>query len=99
VAATTNYDLRMTDAEGLMWRLEKDPYLSSTFSTVTVLDRQPDVDAFRARMEQATRVVTRLRQRVHASAVNLQAPLWVDDRYGSFSRRHIRPSASVILRS
>ena len=79
MAATTNYDLRMTDAEGLMWRLEKDPYLSSTFSTVTVLDRQPDVDAFRARMEQATRVVTRLRQRVHASAVNLQAPLWVDD--------------------
>ena len=36
------FDRVMSDAEGLMWRLEKDPYLSSTFGTVTLLDRAPD---------------------------------------------------------
>ena len=43
----------MSDAEGLMWRLEKDPHLSSTFGNVTILDRRPDFDRLRARMERA----------------------------------------------
>ena len=33
------FDARMSDAEGLMWRLEKDPFLASTFGNVTVLDK------------------------------------------------------------
>lgn len=70
---------RMSDAEGLMWRVDKDPHLSSTFGTVSVLDRAPDFDALRARMEQATWAVPRLRWRVHPAPVNLSAPLWVDD--------------------
>jgi WS/DGAT/MGAT family acyltransferase len=69
----------MTDAEGLMWRLEKDPYLSSTFGTVSLLDRPPDFDRLRARMERATWVIPRLRWRVHPSAVSLSAPTWADD--------------------
>ena len=79
VAAPEKYDTRMSDAEGLMWRLEKDPYLSSTFSTLTILDQPPDLDVLRTRMERATWVVPRLRQRVQPSPVNLQAPLWVAD--------------------
>ena len=70
---------RMSDAEGLMWRLEKDPYLSSTFGTVTILDRPPDFDRLRARMERAIPRVPRLRWRVQPSPVNLGAPMWVDD--------------------
>ena len=54
-------DDRMTDAEGLMWRLEKDPYLSSTFADVSMLDRPPDFDRLRARMERAVWTVPRLR--------------------------------------
>ena len=34
------FDRAMSDAEGLMWRLEKDPHLSSTFGTVMLLDTQ-----------------------------------------------------------
>ena len=34
-----------------MWRLEKDPHLASTFGTVSILDRAPDFDTLRARME------------------------------------------------
>ena len=45
------FDRSMSDAEGLMWRLEKDPVLSSTFGTVILLDRAPDFDAFRRRIE------------------------------------------------
>ncbi len=70
---------RMSDAEGLMWRLDKDPYLSSTFATVSVLDRPPDFDALRSRMEQATWAVPRLRWRVQPAPVNLSPPTWVDD--------------------
>lgn len=73
------FDRTMSDAEGLMWRLEKDPYLSSTFGSVTILDRAPEFDAFRRRMERAVVGVPRLRQRVQAAPANLSPPVWVDD--------------------
>ena len=52
-----------------MWRVDKDPHLSSTFGTVSVLDRPPDFDALRARMERATWAVPRLRWRVQPAPV------------------------------
>ena len=72
-------DRRMTDAEGLMWRLEKDPFLSSSFGTVSLLDRPPDFDRLRARMERAVWNIPRLRWRVQPAPMSLSAPLWVDD--------------------
>ena len=47
------FDDRMSDAEALMWRAEKDPFLTSTFATITILDRVPNFDAFVARMDRA----------------------------------------------
>lgn len=73
------FDRTMSDAEGLMWRLEKDPYLSSTFGTVTILDRAPDFDALRRRMERAVIGVPRLGHRVQPAPANLSAPMWVND--------------------
>lgn len=73
------FDRKMSDAEGLMWRLEKDPHLSSAFTNVTILDRAPDFEQLVRRMERATHVVERLRQRVQPMPVNLSAPMWVDD--------------------
>lgn len=73
------FDRTMSDAEGLMWRLEKDPYLSSTFGTVTLLDRAPDYDALRRRMERAVVEVPRLGHRVQSAPGNLAPPVWVDD--------------------
>ncbi len=72
-------DRQMTDAEGLMWRLEKDPFLSSSFGTVSILDRPPDFDRLRARMERAVIAVPRLGWRVQPAPADLSAPLWVDD--------------------
>ena len=86
------FDRKMSDAEGLMWRLEKDPYLSSTFAAVTILDRSPNFDRLLARMERAVRVVERLGQRVQPAPVNLTAPMWVDD--NNFDLRyHVRHTA------
>lgn len=74
-----HFDRRMSDAEAVMWRLEKDPYLSSTFANVTVLDKPVDAARLRQRMEYAAHKVPRLRQRVQPTPGGLSAPLWVED--------------------
>ncbi|MEY4229688.1 MAG: hypothetical protein RLZZ362_537 [Actinomycetota bacterium] len=79
MAELPHFERKMSDAEGLMWRLEKDPHLSSAFANVTILDRPPDFDRLLRRMDRATQVVARLRQRVQPMPVNLTAPMWVDD--------------------
>ncbi|WP_040492843.1 wax ester/triacylglycerol synthase domain-containing protein [Ilumatobacter nonamiensis] len=73
------YESKMSDAEGLMWRVEKDPHLSSTFGNLSFLDRAPDFDAFRRRLERAAMVIPRLRQVVRSSPGNIAPPTWVDD--------------------
>ena len=89
MAEPPHFDRKMSDAEGLMWRLEKDPHLSSTFANVTILDKAPDFDRLLRRMEVATYAVPRLRQRVQPAPVNLSAPMWVDD--SNFDLRyHVR---------
>src|SRR3954454_2291097 len=72
-------DRTMSDAEGLMWRLENDPFLSSAFANITILDRRPDMDRLMRRLERATIAFPRLRHRVQPAPGNLSAPTWVDD--------------------
>ncbi len=83
------YDRKMSDAEGLMWRLEKDPHLSSTFANVSILDQAPDFDAFRKRMERASLVMPRLRQVVRTTPGNFAPPVWVEDSDFDIDR-HVR---------
>jgi diacylglycerol O-acyltransferase len=73
------FDRRMSEAEGLLWRLEKDPFLSSNVANVTILDRPLDFARLVRRMERATQLVPRLRQRVQTAPANLSPPSWVDD--------------------
>lgn len=79
MATEIHFERKMSDAEGLMWRLEKDPYLSSTFANLSVLDRSPDFDRLRRRMERASIAIPRLRQRVQSAPANLTPPIWVED--------------------
>ena len=51
MSSAPHFDRKMSDAEGLMWRLEKDPHLSSTFANITILDRRPDIDRLMRRMD------------------------------------------------
>jgi WS/DGAT/MGAT family acyltransferase len=71
---------RMSELEALLWTLEKDPYLGSTFANLTLLDRVPDLERFRRRMAHAAIVVPRLRQRVGPGIGRLVPPEWRDDR-------------------
>ena len=88
MAKDVQLDGRMSDAEGLMWRLEKDPQLSSTIANVTILDRAPDFEQFTARMERAALAIPRLRQRAQASP-GIAPPTWVDDPHFDI-RYHVR---------
>lgn len=84
-----NNEKRMSDTESLMWRLEKDPYLASTFANITILDRAPNMDLLYARMERTALLFPRLRRRVQAAPGNLGNPTWVDD--STFDiRYHVR---------
>ena len=72
-------DRQMSEAEALMWRVEKDPFLSATFGTITIFDRTLDFDRLRARMESAVHAVPRLGWRVQPSPAGIGAPIWADD--------------------
>ncbi len=68
----------MSDLEALLWNVDKDPYLSSNFGSVTLLDRPPDLERFRRRMLLATANIPRLHQRVVPALGRLAPPEWRD---------------------
>jgi diacylglycerol O-acyltransferase len=69
----------MSDAEAIMWAVEKDPALRSDFTNISILDRQPDASRVRAKVEQAIEVIPRLGYRVVPSPLRLAPPEWVPD--------------------
>jgi WS/DGAT/MGAT family acyltransferase len=73
------FEPRMSDADALMWSIEKDPLLRSTITTVFVLDRMPDHRLFRRRMDRVSRLVPRLRQRVLGHPMSVAPPRWEID--------------------
>jgi len=73
------FERRMSDAEALMWNVEKDPWLNPSGGTLTILDRPIDVDLFRRRMQAAVAYIPRLRQRVVPGLGRLSTPAWATD--------------------
>jgi WS/DGAT/MGAT family acyltransferase len=71
----------MSPTETLMWLVERDPTLRSSFMTVTMLDRPPDAQRFRDRMAAAATRIPRLHQRVVDPPLGVGAPQWADDPY------------------
>ena len=71
--------MRMSDAEAIMWAVEKDPALRSDFTNITVLDGRPDEDRLRAKLEAALDEIPRLTQRVVSPPLRLAPPEWRDD--------------------
>jgi WS/DGAT/MGAT family acyltransferase len=72
-------DRRMSDLEALLWNVDKDPYLSSNFGSVTLLAASPDLDRFRRRMKQAVSRIPRLHQHVVPALGRMAPPEWQDD--------------------
>lgn len=73
------FDRRMSDAEALMWNVEKDPWLNPNGGTVNLLDRPLDFDELCARLRYAVVKVPRLRERVVAGVGRLAPPVWATD--------------------
>ena len=74
-----HFERRMSDAEALMWNVEKDPWLNPSGATVTIVDRPIDAALFRQRICVAVANIERLRQRVVPGVARLSAPSWATD--------------------
>jgi diacylglycerol O-acyltransferase len=75
------FDDFMSDADALMWAIEQDPLLRSTIVVALFLDRAPDWDAVRAKLERGARLIPRMRQRVVEPAFGIGTPAWSDDAF------------------
>jgi diacylglycerol O-acyltransferase / wax synthase len=69
----------MSDAEAIMWAVEKDPALRSDFCNLTILDRAPDEKRLRATVQRALVAIPRLRQRVVSAPLRMVPPEFADD--------------------
>ena len=79
MAAPVAFEQRMSEQEALMWALELDPVLRSSFANVSFLDRPVDPVTFGERMRRVVDLVPRLRQRVGSTGPGLATPAWLDD--------------------
>lgn len=79
MADEMRFENRMSDADALMWNIEKDPALRSTITSVMVLDSTLAHDVLTRRFERLSRVVPRLRQRVRSNPLSLAPPRWEVD--------------------
>src|SRR5262245_23428946 len=73
------FERHMSDAEALMWNVEKDPWLNPSGGMVTICDRPIDIDQFRQRLRFAVSRIPRLRERVVPGVARLTAPMWSPD--------------------
>lgn len=73
---------RMLHTDAFSWYMESDPVLRSTVVAVALLDRAPDWDYLRRRVDRLTRLVPRFRQRVQEPPLRIGPPRWtVDDSF------------------
>ena len=73
------FDAKMSDAEALMWTIEKDPWLNPSGAMVSVLNQPLNFEAFRIRINNAVAVIPRLRERVVPGFGRLAPPTWQPD--------------------
>ena len=94
------FEHRMSDADALMWSIEKDPLLRSTITAVATFDRPPDRKVLAEALERTSRAVPRLRQRVVGNPYSLAPPRWeVDPNFDlDYHLRWLRCSGDGSLR-
>ena len=77
--AEMQYENRMSDADALMWNIEKDPMLRSTITMVVFLDGELGRAEVCRAFDRLSRAVPRLRQRVRGNPLSLAPPRWEVD--------------------
>lgn len=79
MADDVQFENRMSDSDALMWHIERDPQLRSTITVLWYLDRLPDERRLMEKIDRASRIVPRLRERVASSPFSLAPPRWEVD--------------------
>ena len=94
------FERRMSDAEALMWNVEKDPWLNPSGASIAVLDGPIDIDLFRQKVIHAISKIPRLRERVAPELGRLSPPTWmVDEEFDlDYHFRHIALPAPGSMR-
>jgi WS/DGAT/MGAT family acyltransferase len=69
----------MSDAEALMWNVEKDPWLNPSGGSLILLDRPLDLDHFKAQLAATVAEIPRLRERVVNGVGRWSPPVWRPD--------------------
>ena len=77
MAKAARFAHHMSDEDALMWNIEKDPVLRSTILAVAILDSVPNWERLRQRIEETTRFIPRLRQRVVSAPLRIAPPRWM----------------------
>src|SRR5664279_4912440 len=72
-------DRRMLHSDAFAWYMEKDPILRSTVVGIFRMDRRPDWDRLRPRIDRLSRVIPQLRQKVQSSPTRMGPPWWIAD--------------------
>lgn len=70
-------DRHMRPSDAFAWYMERDPLLRSTVVVVGLVDRPPDMQLLRRRVERASRVATAFRDRLVHPPLRLARPRWV----------------------
>ena len=86
------FERRMSDAEALMWNVEKDPWLNPSGGTLMLLDRPLDIEHFRAQIAATVAEIPRLRERVVPGLGRFSPPVWRPDPEFDLEY-HVRPVA------
>lgn len=72
-------ELRMGAFDAVMFGVEDDPVLRSVIVLVVMLDTEPDVATITRRMDQVSRTVPKLRQKVVGNPISVAPPRWYTD--------------------
>jgi WS/DGAT/MGAT family acyltransferase len=80
---------RMSDAEALMWKVEKHPWLNANAAAISLVDQPVDAEQLGRRLRYAVAKIPRLRERVFPSWGRLAPPIWVTDAEFDFAY-HLR---------
>ncbi len=67
---------RLSDADAMLWALDRDPPLRSPITAVAVLDREPDFDAVLERFRTLCRLHLHFRSIVASSCLPWRQPQW-----------------------
>jgi WS/DGAT/MGAT family acyltransferase len=71
--------MRMSDAEAIMWAVERDPSLRSDFCNLTILEHRPADERLLVSLERALAAIPRLGQRVIDAPLRIVPPEFADD--------------------